>query len=663
MDRRRPAIFVSVIPDGKHSEVQIDVSHKILDFEYQDCDSKADLCKFSVDNYDCKAYDEPLWKKGNMVIVSWGYEGMMAPTRRCVIDAVKGFNPLKIEAHGLELMMNRASRNRVWRETTYSEIARAIALSWGYGPEMQQIEATTETFDTVTQGRQSDAQFLRRLASKVGFQFYIDFDGFHFHMRRLDQRTHRVYQYFTDPGRGDILDIDLENDITAKPGRVGTRGRNPNTRKNTGTDALPPGTPTVQVADELMPGYSEAEARGESVSGVTVHVDTNNMAAVPEAIAAKMSSAADRAEQVAAQLEAQAAAAEGTYSTETGADVGEEMRQMAEQARQTANGIRAAANIESIYIPPDGSSTQVVYGGNYDDRGVSERERDQREAAAQDVINYMLTHPDEVRPFTVGTDDPSSRSAGARTERTASETQEGATTQAVAAHRRTQLMTVQMKLTILGDPTLLAKSVVEVRGVGRRLSGPYYVSEVSHKIGGSYTCALKMRSDGTAGYGDPAFPEVVAPRPTVRDPQPGSTPGAVAPGGDLVPGAAGTPGAVVGQTYRDPTTGEEFKVLYADEQGRAMVIEQGQADPWAPPDGVEYLRSQQEAQSFDEWEENFQKAWAASGNGIPSFMPGGATPRAPGTEEIDQAYIDAYNEALAARQAAEAPPVPEEGDP
>jgi hypothetical protein len=58
-----------------------------------------------------------------------------------------------------------------------------------------------------------------------------------------------------------------------------------------------------------------------------------------------------------------------------------------------------------------------------------------------------------------------------------------------------------MKASIIGDPSLLAKTVVQLAGIGTRLSIRYYVKTVEHIIGGDgYTCELEMVSDGDGGH-------------------------------------------------------------------------------------------------------------------------------------------------------------------
>jgi hypothetical protein len=54
---------------------------------------------------------------------------------------------------------------------------------------------------------------------------------------------------------------------------------------------------------------------------------------------------------------------------------------------------------------------------------------------------------------------------------------------------------------VLGDPSLLAKTVVELDGISQRPSGKYYVKEAKHKIDAGYTVELKCprrRSSATA---------------------------------------------------------------------------------------------------------------------------------------------------------------------
>ena len=57
---------------------------------------------------------------------------------------------------------------------------------------------------------------------------------------------------------------------------------------------------------------------------------------------------------------------------------------------------------------------------------------------------------------------------------------------------------------MIGDPSLLAKTVVEIQGISQRLSGKYYLREAKHKVDGSgFTVDLKCLRDGHSELGGP----------------------------------------------------------------------------------------------------------------------------------------------------------------
>ncbi len=356
--RSEPCFYVKVAPEGGSSE-RVDLSQKVLSFQFEDAEKKADKLVITVDNWDLANFDDPVWRKGNIIEVAWGYPGEMAPAREVVIQSVKGFQTLNIEGHAKSVLMNKVARCRTFENKSRSDVARALAQENGYSASMQDIEDSGEVLPAITQARMTDAQFLRRLANQEGFEFYVDFDGFHFHQRRLGQRPVRVIRWYTAPEVGEVISINIENDVTAKPGAVRVAGRDPMKRKD---------------IDE-----------------------------------------------------------KGTNST---------------TKRDTLGDV-----IE--LVDPETGSTSLAK------RNVSE----------------------EVRPSA----DASSGTAKK---------------QADAQFRRAQQTTVELSATVLGDPSLLAKTVVEFQGLGQRLSGKYYVKEAKHKIDGSgYTVELKCLRDGTSERG------------------------------------------------------------------------------------------------------------------------------------------------------------------
>jgi uncharacterized protein len=355
--RTEPSLFVRVVPEGRAAE-RVDVSERVLSFVYEDSEHKADKLVLSVDNWDLRNFDDQVWKKGNLLEVSWGYPGDMAPTRQVVIQKVTGFQVLAIEGHGTSVLMNKVARCRTFENVRRSDVVRRIAQDNGYGPAVQDIEDTQHVLPVITQARMTDAQLLRRLADREGFQFYVDFDGLHFHQRRLGQRPTRVLRWFTPPVVGEVVTINIDNDVTTKPGAVSVRGRDPIRKKD---------------IDERG---SNDQTKRDSLAPVIELVD-------PETGATRF------------------------------------------ERRNITEDIRSTAEPSSV---------------------TAKREADARYRAAQQL-------------------------------------------------------TIELSASVIGDPSLLAKTVVEIQGISRRLSGKYYVKEAKHKIESGYTVELKCLRDGHGELG------------------------------------------------------------------------------------------------------------------------------------------------------------------
>lgn len=252
--RTNPVFFVTVVPEGQTAR-RLELSEKVLSLVYEDSEHQADKLVLSVDNWDLANFDDPIWKKGNLLEVSWGYPGDMTPTRRVVIQKVTGFQVLAIEAHSTAVLMNKVSRCRTFENLRRSDVVRKIAQESGYGPSRQDIEDTQHVLPIITQARLTDAQLLRRLATQEGFEFYVDVDGLHFHKRRLGQRPCRVLRWFTPPEVGEVLAINIDNDVTAKPGAISVRGRDPlkktdiNERGSNATTQRDSLAPVIEIVD------------------------------------------------------------------------------------------------------------------------------------------------------------------------------------------------------------------------------------------------------------------------------------------------------------------------------------------------------------------------------------------------------------------------------
>lgn len=240
--RSEPSFYLSVQREGDTSETQIDARHHVESLEYISEESKADLVKFTVQNWELKNFDVELWKPGNIVTCGWGYPGNMTQPRKATITKVSGSTALTVEAQGDEsAKMNRLTKTRSFTNMTRAQVAAEIAREHGWEPQAQYIEDTEVTEEVITQARETDAQFLRRLSRIEGFEFYTDVDGMYFQQRQLNQTPVKVLRWYSafklgEKGQvGDIIDWGVESGIFdkpgKKPGRITAKSRDPVTKR------------------------------------------------------------------------------------------------------------------------------------------------------------------------------------------------------------------------------------------------------------------------------------------------------------------------------------------------------------------------------------------------------------------------------------------------
>lgn len=359
-NRVAPIFYIRCLPDGVGGPAPRveQLGTRVESFVYTDTERRADKVTFTVDNFDLELTDDPAFKRGMQIEVSWGYPGRMAPTRTCVVTKISGARKLQIEASARSVLLNTIGRTRTFQNVRRSDVIRTIATEAGYGSDSIFIDETPTVYETIVQSGMTDAAFIVRLGHMEGFDFYVDQDGFHWHSRRLGQAPTRVFTFYTDRV-GEVIDFNVENDISARPGRTRVRGRD-----------------RLERTDIDVTADDSTDRERDTLSPIRIVVD-------PE-----------------------------TRGTRIEADIG------AEEVRTT-------------------------------------------------------TAPDAAT----------------------------AARQARARFRRIQLTAIKMKMTIIGDPLMLAKTIVETRGMGQRLSTRYYVKEVSHTIdGGGYVCALSIVSDGDGGH-------------------------------------------------------------------------------------------------------------------------------------------------------------------
>lgn len=235
--RDTPAISVKVLLPGKAKAERLDddAAKRVLSLTYEDAEKMADKCKLSIDNYDLRFPDDPLFDRGNGLVVAWGYLGDMGPAHEMVITNWIPGPVFTVEALDRSLLLNVRPRDQVYLGKTYSGIARELAQRNGFGPDAQDIDESGVVIEAVAQHNRTDWQLISDLAREVSWQLWVDGAGLHFKERRLRGVPVKVVTFrLNGAGQpiGELLAFPtFEAAPAGQPGSVQLQGTDPLTKK------------------------------------------------------------------------------------------------------------------------------------------------------------------------------------------------------------------------------------------------------------------------------------------------------------------------------------------------------------------------------------------------------------------------------------------------
>lgn len=230
VDYSSPGFMIKVVPSAKSlrlgrglSDERIrervlasvqGIEDRVLQFTFEDSEKEADVLTLELDNRDFYFFNTPGWSQGSDIVFQFGYPGRIFGPVTLLIDDVSGFLKLKVvciektaasnvsKVRKFPVMRRWEVVKKIWEE---SEIPGVKYLDIGGAVEALKDEKPREW----TQARQSDWQFLQRLAEKVGFEVYVEGETLHFHPKRYDQRPAKKFQYYY--GNGEFIDFKLKS--------------------------------------------------------------------------------------------------------------------------------------------------------------------------------------------------------------------------------------------------------------------------------------------------------------------------------------------------------------------------------------------------------------------------------------------------------------------
>jgi phage protein D len=146
--------------------------------------------------------DNPVVNPGNKVQIYFGYPVYIS--KNPMIGTIKALSPsfqsagipsLTIEGYDLSHSMQKKMNKVNDEEVTFSDIARELATKL-YNLKTDGIEATEEKHKKVQREKgQNDRDFLKDLAKKIGYEFFVQGDTLYFRKPKDDKEPVKTFTY------------------------------------------------------------------------------------------------------------------------------------------------------------------------------------------------------------------------------------------------------------------------------------------------------------------------------------------------------------------------------------------------------------------------------------------------------------------------------------
>jgi phage protein D len=511
--RDRPLVFVKLHAEQKTGTKgpkapkgePLDISDKIISFRFDDEERKADRIEITLDNHDLAEFDNPTWKQGGVLEVTWGYPGQMSPARFGVIEKVSGGRELRVEARGLEMLMHRAKTIKVYQNKTLYQLVQEVASKYqdvmrGYADVDREAAADAKAggFDG----------WYAQVAARKGLDANPDAKKHFYDFRALyhDMIAGKV-TYSTDnlpdqyrrgapsnwvrnEAGGPLLD--------ARTGRLITDAEVDKVQVAQ-TDSLAANISPAAKKIKLAYASQSAETDAQLVSkyarkyGFVFYIDNKGV---------HFKSRDDVYKQKPAKVLTWFNGESEWYDFTYHSDSGDKSAKVTEKGVDPLNKKKieqVAGNEETQraglggrvhdFVPITGEQvlTDKVPQAYRDGQKRAE-EAKSKSGGFLDSLKEMLSKTGQAESTDIshfsGTDPQLAKA------------------KADGKYTKRQRHKHELSGTIVGDPSFAAKTVLEVVGLGLRLSGRWALRRVSHKIDSSgYVCDFEADRDGDNGFG------------------------------------------------------------------------------------------------------------------------------------------------------------------
>lgn len=520
--RNRPLIFVKLHAEKKAGTKApkapkgepLDISDKIISFRFDDEERKADRMEITLDNHDMVEFDNPAWKQGGVLEVSWGYPGQMTPARFGVIEKISGGRELRVEARGLEMLMHRAKTLKVFQNKTLYQLVEEVSHKYTevlsqYAAVDQEKEATTKASEA---GGGSFDKWYAQVAARKNLdtnpdskRHFYDFRGLYRDMiaGKVPYSTEDLPDQYKRGAPSNWVRNEANGPLVdARTGRAITNAEIDKIQVAQ-TDSSPAPGCGISIAAKqikLSSAAQSAQTDAQVVSrfarkyGYVFYIDHQGVHFKPrdEVYKGKPSKVLTWFNGNGEFLDFNYHSDSGDKSdkvTEKGVDPlnKRKIEQKAGNAETDRAGL--APHVATWNAPTGEVVATDRTPASYTEDQDKAKEGQQKSGGFLDTVKDGLAKLGQAESTDIshfsGTD-PNNAKA-----------------KADGKYKKRQRHKHELRGSLIGDPLFLAKTVIQVEGLGLRLSGKWAVRKVSHKIDSSgYICDFECDRDGDHGYGE-----------------------------------------------------------------------------------------------------------------------------------------------------------------
>lgn len=148
---------------------------------------------------------------GKEIYAQWGEGDNVTKKRKIILTKITGFSILTISGVSSLFTSDLEPKQRLWEGMKYTDIVKVVASEMGYeNPDIEDLPSDWQLEDV--QQYETNARFLQRLATRVGYAFWVGPDNLHWRSRSVKGKPSLYLRW-----KGTVLENRKWGDIKGEP--------------------------------------------------------------------------------------------------------------------------------------------------------------------------------------------------------------------------------------------------------------------------------------------------------------------------------------------------------------------------------------------------------------------------------------------------------------